>query len=347
MTCSEFDLIRRFFTEQSIQRADVSLGIGDDAALLLPPAGSLLAVSVDTLIAGIHFPLDTDARAVGYKALAVNLSDLAAMGAEPAWVTLALTLPAADTVWLTGFAQGFFELASKHGVQLVGGDTTRGPLSISVQVTGFVPQGQALMRSGAQPGDGVFFTGTVGDAGLGLRLYQQRADAHTVTNSSANSTTNSAANSAENNIANEDAATTLIQRLEFPTPRISTGLALRGCASSAIDVSDGLAADLAHILTASGMGADIRIDQLPLSAAYRSLASADAWQAAVSAGDDYELCFTLPTGQEAAALAELDITCTRIGEISASPGLRWRDARGQSLNLHNTGFDHFTTGKQQ
>jgi len=321
MICSEFDLIRHFFTEQSIRRTDVPLGIGDDAALLVPPVDSLLAMSVDTLIAGVHFPLDTAARAVGYKALAVNLSDLAAMGAEPAWATLALTLPRADTSWLSDFAQGFFDLASTHGVQLVGGDTTRGPLSITVQVTGFVSQEQVLLRNGAQPGDGIFLTGTVGDAGLGLRLYQQPAD------------------------ANNDATMHLIHRLEFPTPRIAAGLALRGRASSAIDVSDGLAADLGHVLTASGVGADIHVDQLPLSSAYRLLAPKNNWQVAVSAGDDYELCFTLPAGQEAAALAGLDCTCTRIGDITASPGLRWRDANDQQLTLDNTGFDHFTSGK--
>ncbi len=323
MTCSEFDLIRHFFTEQSTQRADVPLGIGDDAALLAPPADSLLAVSVDTLIAGVHFPLDTAARAVGYKALAVNLSDLAAMGAEPAWATLALTLPRADTSWLSDFAQGFFDLASTHNVQLVGGDTTRGPLSITVQVTGFVSREQALLRNGAQPGDGIFLTGTVGDAGLGLRLYQQPPDAH------------------------NDATMRLIHRLEFPTPRIAAGLALRGRASSVIDISDGLAADLGHVLTASSVGADIHVDQLPLSSAYRLLAPENDWQAAVSAGDDYELCFTLPSGQEAEALAGLDCACTRIGEITASPGLRWRDANGQQLVLDNTGFDHFSSGMPQ
>ncbi len=322
MTCSEFDLIRHFFTRQSIQRADVPLGIGDDAALLAPPAGHLLAVSVDTLIAGVHFPLDTAARAVGYKSLAVNLSDLAAMGAEPAWVTLALSLPEPDEAWLTGFAQGFFDLANTHSVQLVGGDTTRGPLSITVQVTGFVSQERALLRNGAQPGDGIFVTGTVGDAGLGLRLYQQPSD------------------------ANSDTTMQLIHRLEFPTPRIAAGLALRGRASSAIDVSDGLAADLGHVLMASGVGADIHVDQLPLSLAYRSLAPENDWQVAVSAGDDYELCFTLPAGQEVAALAGLDCTCTRIGEISASPGLRWWDANDQQLTLQNTGFDHFTCSQQ-
>jgi len=320
MTCSEFDLIRHFFTEQAIQRADVPVGIGDDAALLAPPSGCVLAVSVDTLIAGVHFPLDTAARAVGYKSLAVNLSDLAAMGAEPAWVTLALSLPEPDETWLTGFAQGFFDLASEHGVQLVGGDTTRGPLSITVQVTGFVPLGQAVLRSGAKPGDGVFLTGTVGDAGLGLHLYQQPPSG-----------------------ANNDATMNLIHRLEFPVPRIAAGLTLRGRASSAIDVSDGLAADLGHVLTASGVGADIRVKQLPLSAAYCSLAPADDWQAAVSAGDDYELCFTLPAEQEAATLAALGCDCTRIGEISSSPGLRWWDANDRQLTLNNAGFDHFIT----
>ncbi len=323
MTCSEFDLIRHFFTEQSTQRADVPLGIGDDAALLAPPADSLLAVSMDTLIAGVHFPLDTAARAVGYKALAVNLSDLAATGAEPAWATLALTLPKVDTSWLNDFAQGFFDLASTHNVQLVGGDTTRGPLSITVQVTGFVSREQALLRSDAQPGDGIFLTGTVGDAGLGLRLYQQPSETHC------------------------DATTHLIHRLEFPTPRIAAGLALRGRASSAIDVSDGLAADLGHVLTASNVGADIHVDQLPLSSAYRLLAAENNWRAAVSAGDDYELCFTLPAGRETEALAGLDCACTRIGEITASPGLRWRDANDQPLVLHNTGFDHFTSGTPQ
>lgn len=320
MTCSEFDLIRRFFTEQSIQRADVPLGIGDDAALLAPPPGKLLAVSVDTLIAGVHFPLDTAARAVGHKSLAVNLSDLAAMGAEPAWATLALSLPTTDDSWLTDFSQGFFALAREHGVQLVGGDTTRGPLSITVQVTGFVAQGQALTRSGAQVGDCIYLTGSIGDAGLGLHLYQQGA-------------------------AEKDPDTeTLIHRLEFPTPRVATGIALRGHATSAIDVSDGLAADLGHIVTASGVGADIQIERLPLSSAYRTLAVADAWQAAVSAGDDYELCFTLPAGQ-VAALDALDCPYARIGEISATPGLRWHDANGTSITIDHTGFDHFASGQ--
>lgn len=320
MTCSEFDLIRQFFTEQAAQRDDVPLGIGDDAALLDPPLGKLLAVSVDTLIAGVHFPLDTAAHAVGHKSLAVNLSDLAAMGAEPAWATLAISLPDLDETWLADFARGFFELARKYSVQLVGGDTTRGPLSITVQVTGFVSPGHALKRSGAQPGDGIFLTGTLGDAGLGLRLYQQQAN------------------------TSDTSTASLIQRLEYPTPRIATGIALRECASSAIDVSDGLAADLGHILDASNVGADIQIEQLPLSDAYHSFASANDWQAAVSAGDDYELCFTLPA-EHAGALAELGCSCIRIGEISVTPGLRWHDVDGQLQILDTAGFDHFATEK--
>jgi thiamine-monophosphate kinase len=320
MTCSEFDLIRRFFTEQSIHRTDVPLGIGDDAALLAPPPAKLLAVSVDTLIAGVHFPLDTAARAVGHKALAVNLSDLAAMGAEPAWVTLALSLPTTDDAWLTDFSQGFFELAREYGVQLVGGDTTRGPLSITVQVTGFVAPGQALTRSGAQVGDGIYLTGSIGDAGLGLRLYQQQ------------------------DAVKDPNTESLVHRLEFPTPRVANGIALCGHATSAIDVSDGLAADLGHVLMASGVGADLQIDQLPLSTAYRTLAGADTWQAAVTAGDDYELCFTLPAGQ-AAVLDQLDCPCARIGEISATPGMRWHDANGTSVTVDRTGFDHFAGGQ--
>ena len=326
MSTSEFDLIRRFFREQPIQRADVPLGIGDDAALLNPPKGKQLVVSVDTLIAGVHFPLDTSAHAIGHKSLAVNLSDLAAMGAQPAWATLALSLPGFNEQyneqWLRDFAQGFFDLAREYNVQLVGGDTTRGPLSITVQVTGFAPQGMALRRSGAQPGDGVYVTGSIGDAGLGLRLWQ-------------------GANNPD------DAAEMLIKRLAYPTPRVQTGLALSGHASSAIDVSDGLAADLGHILEASGVGADIQLPQLPWSASYLAHASFEDWQAAVGAGDDYELCFTLPPEQEAEVLAELDCACTRIGEISAEPGLRWHDAAGQVQPLVRTGFDHFAIGQPQ
>jgi thiamine-monophosphate kinase len=324
MSSPEFDLIQRFFTEQSVRRSDVVLGIGDDAALLSPPAGSSLVVSTDTLIAGVHFPVNTDAHAVGYKTLAVNLSDMAAMGAEPAWISLAISLPEKDDAWLAEFSRGLFALATEFGVQLIGGDTTRGPLCMSVQIIGFVPEGQALRRSGAQAGDGVFLTGTIGDAGLGLLLKQELKQASQQIVS--------------------DVSQRLIQRLEYPTPRISAGLALRGLATSAIDISDGLAADLGHVLTASAVGADIEIDRLPLSEAFLSLAAQGDWLRAISAGDDYELCFTAPMAQEAAILERLqavDCPCVRIGEITARPGLHWYDAGHHEQPIRHAGFDHF------
>lgn len=320
MSCSEFDIIRRYFTRQRTDREDVGLGIGDDAALLLPPAGHELALTVDTLVAGVHFPEDTPAMAIGHKALAVNLSDLAAMGAEPAWLGLALSLPNVEHAWLDDFAQGFFHLAQAYEAQLVGGDTTRGPLSITVQAMGFVPRGQALRRHGAQPGDGVFVTGTLGDAAAGLLLRQDGLSASSA------------------------AAAALLERLEMPTPRVEAGFALRGLASAAIDISDGLAADLGHILQASTVGAVIDIDALPLSAEFRSLALAEAWQLAASAGDDYELCFTLPATYEAEMLARLSAlgcACTRIGEISVDKGLHWRDGAGNQLDLSLGGYEHF------
>lgn len=323
MSNSEFDIIRRFFTGQSVERADVELGIGDDAALLMPPQDMLLAVSTDTLVAGIHFPLDTHPQAIGHKALAVNFSDMAAMGAEPAWSLLNITLPEFDEIWLTEFAQGFFGLARKYNVQLVGGDTTRGPLSISVQITGFVPRGKALMRQGAQPGDGVFVTGTLGDAGLGLQLKQGEISSTSISDT----------------VQDE-----LVARLEHPMPRVEAGLALRGLATSAIDISDGLVADLGHVLTASDVGADIIVDNLPFSLAFQSLESAPSWQQAVNAGDDYELCFTVPADREADVQAKLhavNCPCTRIGEISDRSGLRWHDSEGVEAPLTNTSFDHF------
>ena len=328
MSSSEFDLIQRFFTEQSVRRSDVVLGIGDDGALVSPPAGSSLVVSTDTLISGVHFPDDTDAHAIGYKTLAVNLSDMAAMGAEPAWISLAISLPQKDDAWLARFSRGLFELAQEFNVQLIGGDTTRGPLSMSVQIIGFVPEGQALKRSGAQVGDGVFLTGSIGDAGLGLLLKQELKQG---------------LKQASQQAAN-DSSEFLAKRLEYPTPRIAAGFALRELATSAIDISDGLAADLGHVLTASGVGASIDITRLPLSSAFRSLATPDDWQSAVSAGDDYELCFTAPMAQESSVLERLqavDCPCVRIGEITAHSGLRWYDAENNEQLISQTGFDHF------
>ncbi len=321
MSSSEFDIIRRYFTDQQSNRADVSLGIGDDAALLQPPSGQTLVVSVDTLVSGIHFPIDTTPDAIGHKALAVNLSDMAAMGAEPAWFTLAITLPDADEKWLAQFSQGLFALAREHNIQLVGGDTTRGPLSITIQVIGFVPEGEALTRSGAQVGDAVYVTGTLGDAGVGLKIKQSQL-------------------SVSKSIASE-----LLTRLDQPVPKIAVGTALRGLASAVIDISDGLNADLGHVLTASHVGADVEVDKLPLSDAFKSLALKAAWQLAASTGDDYELCFTVNESNEKEMLQKLNALgypFTRIGNITAQPGLlRWYDSEGNELSWVSTGYDHF------
>lgn len=323
MAISEFELIRRFFSAPARPRADVLLGVGDDCALLCVPEGRALAVSLDTLVEGRHFPADTPAQAVGHKALAVGLSDLAAMGAEPAWMTLSLSLPEADEGWLRDFARGLFELAAKHEVQLVGGDTVRGPRVITLQLHGFVPAARALRRGGARPGDGIYVTGTPGDAGLGLALALGQRRAH-------------------------DAAdeTFLRARLERPEPRVAAGLALRDLASAAIDVSDGLAADLTHILEQSGVGARIELERLPCSEALRRTVALedDRWRYGLAAGDDYELCFTVPPAHR----DEVDRLCSawpfgcrRIGQIEAEPGLRLVRAGGQAWRLDARGFDHF------
>jgi len=318
---NEFDLIRRYFAERGVRRADVPLGIGDDAALLTPPPGQSLAVSVDTLHSGVHFAPDTPPADLGHKALAVNLSDLAAMGAEPAWATLALSLPAADEAWLSAFADGFFALAERHGVQLVGGDTTRGPLSVTVQVHGFVPPALALRRRGARPGDHIFVTGSLGDAGAGLAIEQGRLA-----------------------LAGPPAAF-LVARLHRPTPRVAAGLALRGLASAAIDISDGLSQDLGHILAASGVGAELEIEALPLSDELLASGIDRPWRLAASAGDDYELCFTAAADADLGVGDALGCAVTRIGRITAEPGLRWLDADGQACEPPPRGWDHFARGE--
>lgn len=313
----EFELIRHHFAGRGPQRDDVPLGIGDDAALLTPPVGQALAVTVDSLLAGVHFPLDTPPAEVGYKALAVSLSDLAAMGAEPAWATLAISLPGDDEDWLTAFSAGFFALAARHRVQLVGGDTTCGPLTISVQLHGFVPPAAALTRSGAQPGDHIFVTGSLGDAGAGLAIAQGRLD------------------------LKGPPAEALLHRLWRPQPRIDAGLALRGVASAAIDVSDGLAQDLGHILAASGVGAELAVDALPLSDALLACGIEHPWRLAASAGDDYELCFTAPANAEPALADALDCPLARIGRITAEPGERWLAADGTPCAPPPRGWDPF------
>ncbi len=322
MPASEFSLIDRYFAAHGPRRSDVALGIGDDCALLIPPVGQQLVVTMDTLVADVHFFAHADPEGLGHKALAVNLSDLAAMGATPAWATLALTLPRADEDWLERFCRGLFALADRCDMQLVGGDTTRGPTTvITVQAHGFVPPGLALRRDGARPGDGIYVTGTPGDAGLALAAAQGKAT-----------------------VAPEQRAY-VQQRLERPEPRLAEGVALRGVASAAIDISDGLAQDLGHILERSSVGARLEVERLPLSLALRASLDRDAAMIiALTSGDDYELCFTVPP-ERAAGLESMvsgwKCRCTRIGVITAEPGLQRIRADGSAFHLERLGYDHF------
>ena len=319
MALSEFDLIDRFFRRCGAERGDVVLGVGDDAALLQVPAGMELVLTLDTLVEGVHFLPGSDPYSLGHKTLAVNLSDLAAMGAEPAWATLALTLPSSDPAWLQAFSEGFCTLAAESGIQLVGGDTTRGPLALSVEAKGLVPAGQALRRNGARPGDLIFVSGELGDAALGLRALQE-------------------------GLAVED-LDDLRDRLERPSPRLELGLGLRGLATAAIDISDGLVADLGHILDASGVGAFMELEQLPISKPMVAhLERSGDWSLPLSGGDDYELCFTLPPGhlEELELLAmELPHGIRRIGTITREAGLRIRGADGSDYRPPSPGYDHF------
>lgn len=310
----EFRLIRQYFASLTPAVPALVLGIGDDCALLQPPPGQQLAITSDSLVAGRHFPADTAPEDIGWKALAVNLSDLAAMGAQASTFLLALTLPAFDPRWLEGFARGLGELAGQAGVALVGGDTTRGPLAITITALGWVPQGAALRRDGARPGDLVCVTGTLGDAALALRR-----------------------------LGEPDLPTALRQRLDRPQPRLAAGLALRGLASAAIDLSDGLAGDLGHILAASGVGAELAADDLPVSPAFAAaqLPVRERLALQLQGGDDYELCFCLPEGQLAAARAALPLPFTVIGRIGSAPGLWLRGAQGARESVAPEGYRHF------
>jgi thiamine-monophosphate kinase len=322
MSISEFDLIQHFFHQEKMSRSDVIRGIGDDAAILQVPEGQQLVVTTDTLVLDRHFPKNTFAADIGYKALAVNLSDLAAMGAEPAWILLALTLPAADEVWLTQFTQGFFSLLHDFHCQLVGGDVTRGPLTITVQALGFVPVGKALCRSGAKVGDRIYVTGTLGDAGLALRYIQEKCPIN----------------------LSKQQSQYLLQRLNRPEPRVALGLALRDIASSVIDISDGLAADLSHILKASQVAATVDVTKLPLSSILQELPAEEAWRLALSAGDDYELCFTVSESRESelqAVLEPLACAYTCMGIITEGNGLLLKKEDGSAFLLKAQGFQHF------
>ena len=287
------------------------------------PEGQELVVSTDMLVAGVHFPESTEPESIGHKSLAVNLSDLAAMGASPAWFTLNLSLPQPEERWLEDFCRGLFGLAQQHQCALVGGDTTRGPLTIGIQIMGLAPRGQALRRSGARPGDRIYVTGQLGEAALGLLVIQGRLELP------------------------EEHRRRAVHHLNRPAPRIRAGVGLRGLASACIDVSDGLVADLGHILEASEAGARIRLDRLPLPPAYDSVFGKIGWEAALNGGDDYELCFTVPPAQEAAfrqAAAQFGVACSYLGDIEAEPGLRILDPAGQLHVPARTGFDHFRSG---
>jgi thiamine-monophosphate kinase len=311
MALSEFGLIQRFFAKQPLKNPLNHLGIGDDCALLELPAGYQLAVTTDTMVENVHFFSNASPRQLGHKLLAVNLSDLASMGAEPFAVTLALTLPQVDEVWLSDFSQGFLSLAQQYNVDLIGGDTTQGHLTLTVQALGIVPKGLAMRRAAAKVGDLIYVTGCLGDAGLGLKIEQGYC------------------------CASPEQA---LQQFHQPLPCIKQGLAIREIAHACIDVSDGLAADLGHILEKSGVGAVLDWDKLPLSNTVKTyLAKTGDWQLPLVAGDDYQLCFTVSSEKA----KDLTIDCYQIGEIEAETGLRLqRD--GHKQTLLTTGYEHFS-----
>lgn len=332
----EFSLIAKYFqrspgagndtgsavsaTSQNRSRRDVAVGIGDDAAIVIPPADCGIAVTTDTMVSGVHFDEKVPAAAIGHKLVAVNLSDLAAMGAEPAWLSLSCSLPEIDEVWLAEFSRGFFAAADYYRCALIGGDVTKGPLSLTLTAQGIVPAHRYLQRSGAQPGDRIYVSGTLGDAALALAAQQGRVDI-------------------PDNLRAE-----LEKRLFYPTPRVGLGQLLRNQATAAIDLSDGLLGDLKHILVASKVGARIQLDALPHSKAFAgSIAGPEGWKYQIAGGDDYELCFTIPEsrcgGLETLALqAGVKVTC--IGIIDGHRELRFYEKNQQRvIDLHS--YSHF------
>jgi thiamine-monophosphate kinase len=318
MPLGEFELIRRYFTRESVNAV---LGIGDDAALLPVSPGKVLVVSTDMLVSGRHFFPDADPFLLGRKSLAVNLSDIAAMGAQPRWATLSLALPSADEAWLAPFADGFFSIADEFQMELVGGDTTKGPLNICVQIMGETDPGKALRRDGARVGDFIWVSGDLGGAALALRHLHRDIVLPTVNFSRC------------------------AARLHNPMPRVALGLALRGIASGAIDISDGLIGDLSHILSRSSVAGEIRLSDIPSNGDLHMLDN-ESWarQALLAGGDDYELCFTAPSNQSDVIQEiskRLDLRLTPIGKIVSGSGLIVRDANDSALNLDFNAFDHF------
>jgi len=317
----EFELIKHFFSEQVVNRKDVLLGIGDDCAVVACTKKQDIVVTTDTLVAGVHFPLETSPRAIGHKAVAVNLSDIAAMGAKPSWLSLAITLPEVNEDWLAEFSLGVFELCEYYNVQLIGGDTTQGPLSITITAQGLTPEGKYLSRSGAKAGDWLYVTGVLGDAALALQHYKKQIN------------------------ISRDYVEKIQAKLDYPKPRVLAGQTLREYATSMIDLSDGLYADLGHICRASKVGANIFLDSIPLSNIMcETLLFDDAVKLALCGGDDYELLFTVSednkVGMETAlSHAATPVTC--IGQINASKTILTM-LNNKPVPINSTGFEHFS-----
>ena len=318
---NEFDIIKQYFDSQKEKRADVLCGIGDDAAIVKPKADEALVITTDTLVADVHFFHSSSPYDIAYKSLAVNLSDLAAMGARPAWITLALTLPNDDEEWLAQFSKGLFHLANQYHIQLIGGDLTHGPLSVTITAFGFVPTQKALLRSHAKPSDLIYVTGTLGDAGLALAYLNKKIK------------------------LNANDADIVLKRFYRPEPRLAIGEQIRDIAHAAIDISDGLAADLNHILKASHVGANIIVDALPLSTTLKqALPQNQAIELALTAGDDYELCFTVPSNMKEALekkLSSIECHYTCIGNIRVQLGLDLHDQHGKPYEGNILGYQHF------
>lgn len=317
---NEFELIHRYFSRAS-GRPDVVLGVGDDAAICSVPEHHELVLTTDLLVSGTHFLESAPPESIGHKALAVNLSDLAAMAAWPTWFTMTLSIPAVNANWLDKFSGGLYALAQASGIALVGGDTVKGPLSIGIHACGLVSTGCAVLRSGAKPGDSIYVTGSLGDAALGLRHETGAVD------------------------YGHEANQFFSDRLDKPTPRNDVGISLSGIATSMIDISDGLISDLGHVLDSSHVGAEIRLESIPLSRFYREHLPDVGWGAALSGGDDYELCFTIAAGQqdrfeEASKAWQCSVTC--IGEITEQQGLRILDRHGQPVDTGISGYNHFS-----
>lgn len=320
MSAGEFDLIDRYFSGLTNTNTDVNCGIGDDAAVIDIPPDQELLVSVDTLVSDIHFFPASAAYDIGYKSLAVNISDIAAMGGVPRWATLALTLPKVEPDWLQAFANGFADIANKYAVTLIGGDTTQGPLSITVQIMGTAKKGQSVLRSGAKPGDLIYVSGCLGAAGLACRTLKACPDDRTV-------------------------PSYCLERLHRPDPRVELGRDLGRLATAAIDISDGLAADLAHILKSSAVAAQVQLADVPVCGDLLRIEDKElTWQIALAAGDDYELCFTIAAERQAELeqiLKQLNYPVVCIGKITAGEGISWLHESGTEAKLQLDSYQHF------